>query len=396
MKKEDTGKKRVVILGSTGSIGRSTLDVISKFPERFRVLALGAGENVELLAEQIKKFQPRYAVVRYEKDVQKLAKLVGSEGSKVELFSGYEGYRYIASHPESDLLVSAIVGAAGLLPTYDAVRTGKTIALANKETLVVAGKIITSEAKKSGASLLPVDSEHNAVFQALQGHKKDHVRRIILTASGGPFLNWPRSKIEKASPEEALKHPNWSMGAKITIDSATLMNKGLEIIEAHWLFDMPLERIAVVIHPESIVHSMVEYIDGSVIAQMAIPDMRIPIAYALSFPDRLNVGLPPLDLIELSKLSFFPPDEERFPCLRLAREACTRGETYPAVLNAANEVAVQAFLGKRIGFYDIPKVIEETLEKHSRETLESIEQVLEVDKWAREVALSVIDSKIRR
>ncbi|SFM41260.1 1-deoxy-D-xylulose-5-phosphate reductoisomerase [Thermodesulforhabdus norvegica] len=391
----NTAKKNLVILGSTGSIGRSTLDIVSRFPDRFKVLALAAGKNVELLAEQIRMFRPQYAVIKDEKDIPRLARLLDSEALQVKLLSGTDGYRHIAALPEADLLVSAIVGAAGLLPTYDAVRAGKTIALANKETLVIAGKIITSEARKSGASILPVDSEHNAVFQALQGHRKDDVKRIILTASGGPFYNWPRDKIEKASPDQALKHPNWSMGAKITIDSATLMNKGLEIIEAHWLFEMPLERIAVVIHPESIIHSMVEYIDGSVIAQMAIPDMRIPIAYALSFPARLKIDLPILDLIELSRLSFLPPDEERFPCLRLAREACARGGTYPAVLNAANEVAVQAFLEKRIGFYDIPEVIQKTLEKHGGEALESLEQVLETDKWAREVSASIIAEKRR-
>lgn len=389
-------RKNIVILGSTGSIGTSTLEIIAQFPDRFEVLALGAGKNIELIVNQVQRFHPRYVVVQRREDIDSIVQCTKGFIPNMEIMSGQEGYCYIASHPQADVVVSAIVGAAGLIPTHEAVKAGKIVALANKETLVVAGEIITREAKIHSSSLLPVDSEHNAIFQSLRGHRKEHVKRLLLTASGGPFFKWPRSAIEKATPDQALKHPNWSMGAKITIDSATLMNKGLELIEARWLFDIPIDRIDIVIHPESIVHSMVEYIDGSVIAQMAIPDMRIPIAYALSFPDRLNVELPKLDLIGVKTLSFFAPDEERFPCLRLARESCIRGGTFPAVLNAANELAVEAFLNRRIGFYDIPLVIEKTLERHNYQNLDFIENVLEADMWARKEVEYIIEQQSKR
>lgn len=284
------------------------------------------------------------------------------------------------------MLVSAMVGAAGLLPTLAAIRAGKDLALANKETLVIAGEIVMPLAARHGIRILPIDSEHSAIFQALQGNHHHALKRILLTASGGPFFGKTSEELAQVTPEAALRHPNWSMGRKITIDSATLMNKGLEVIEAHWLFGVPVEQIAIHVHPESIVHSMVEYIDGSVIAQMGIPDMKIPIAYALAYPERLPVQSPPLDLFRLQKLNFFPPDEEKFPCLRLAYEACCRGSTLPAVLNAANEIAVEAFLTGGIGFSEIPRVIEQVMNAHHVAVSLTLEGILEADRWARDQA----------
>ncbi|MFZ0945459.1 MAG: 1-deoxy-D-xylulose-5-phosphate reductoisomerase, partial [Syntrophobacteraceae bacterium] len=295
-----------------------------------------------------------------------------------------------AAFPESDMLVSAMVGAAGLLPTLAAIEAGKDIALANKETLVAAGEIVTGAAAANNVKILPVDSEHSAIFQALQGNHREALNRVLLTASGGPFFNKSRKDLETVSPEAALCHPNWSMGPKITIDSATLMNKGLEVIEAHWLFGVPVERISVYIHPESIVHSMVEYIDGSVIAQMGVPDMKIPIGYALAYPERLPIACPKLDLFRLQKLSFYPPDEEKFPCLRMAFEACRKGSTMPAVLNAANEIAVYAFLEKTIAFYDIPAVIDEVMSAHKPCAKPDLEAILKADAWARKEASKII------
>ena len=344
-------RKKLSILGSTGSIGRSTLEVVRQFPDRFEVVALGAGSNAALLCQQIVEFSPRLVSVLDTQVAYSLQNLLGEKsGSSPDILYGPEGYCRVAAYPEADMLVSAMVGAAGLLPTLSAIEAGKNIALANKETLVAAGEIVMGAAAGKNVKILPVDSEHSAIFQALQGNHREALDRVLLTASGGPFFNKSRSELEAVTPEAALRHPNWSMGRKITIDSATLMNKGLEVIEAHWLFGVPVERISVHIHPESIVHSMVEYVDGSVIAQMGIPDMKIPIAYALAYPERLPVASPRLDLFRLQKLSFYPPDEEKFPCLRLAFDACRKGSTMPAVLNAANEIAVHAFLEKTIGF----------------------------------------------
>lgn len=373
-------------MGSTGSIGVSTLQVVEQFPEHFQVIALAAGRNADLLINQIRRFRPRLAAVMDQELATIVTAALGQEDLQTEVLYGPQGYEQVATHPEIELVVSAMVGAAGLLPTIAAVSSGKHLALANKETLVIAGEIVMDLAAKQGIRILPVDSEHSAIFQALQGNHRHALRRILLTASGGPFFHKSRDELASVTPQAALRHPNWSMGQKITIDSSTLMNKGLEAIEAHWLFGVPVEQIHVHIHPESIVHSMVEYIDGSVIAQMGIPDMRIPIAYALAFPQRLPVQGPPLDLFRLQNLSFYPPDEEKFPCLQLAYEACKRGFTVPAVLNAANEIAVQAFLESLIGFLDIPRIIRRVIEKHNPDERLTLDAVLSADAWARQEA----------
>lgn len=380
-------RKKLTILGSTGSIGRNTLDVVSRFPERFEVVALAAGENIELLAKQAQKFRPHLVSCKNEALARKLAPLL-PEG--VQLKYGKEGAIACATHPEAELVVSALVGAVGLLPTYEAIRAGKDIALANKETLVMAGPLVTEEAKRRGIKLLPVDSEHSAIFQALQAGKKEEVFRLILTASGGPFRTRPKEEFATITREEALRHPNWQMGAKITIDSATLMNKGLEVIEAHFLFGLSPERIIVKIHPQSIVHSLVEFQDGSVIAHLGIPDMRIPIAYALSYPERLPLDLPRLDLVAVSPLTFEEPDLERFPCLKLAYEALRLGGTAPAILNAANEVAVEAFLEGKIRFDLIPFLIEKTLQETESKPLEKLEDVIDADIFARIKAQEIL------
>ncbi|MEJ5300719.1 MAG: 1-deoxy-D-xylulose-5-phosphate reductoisomerase [Thermodesulforhabdaceae bacterium] len=391
--------KNIVILGSTGSIGRNTLDVVRQFPNRFKVIGLAAGENLSLLLKQIQEFNPSVVCVKSFHEASKLRDMLADfpDDRHPEILWSDNGYCDIASLPEAHIVVSAIVGAAGLLPTMYAIRAGKDIALANKETLVIAGSLVTSEVDRTGVRLLPVDSEHNAIFQAMEGHKRLHVRRVLLTASGGPFLHFSREELEHVTPQQALKHPKWSMGKKITVDSATLMNKGLELIEAHWLFRLPPDRIDIHIHPESIVHSMVEYIDGSVLAHLAVPDMRIPIAYALSYPDRLPIQIPRLNLFEVGKLTFLPPDETRFPCLGLAKDVCRQKGTLPAVLNAANEVAVEAFLEGRISFYGIPKLIEhvmnEHLKLHGNIEPTSLDAILQVDAWARNEARSYVARK---
>lgn len=379
-------KKTLSILGSTGSIGVSTLEVVRQFPERFAVSALAAGRNIALLLEQIKVFQPSLVAVLNPLLAEQLRQGLRGRKHQPEVCFGPEGYERVATFPGAQMLVSAMVGAAGLLPTLAAIRAGKDLALANKETLVIAGEIVMPLAARHGIRILPIDSEHSAIFQALQGNHHHALKRILLTASGGPFFGKTSEELAQVTPEAALRHPNWSMGRKITIDSATLMNKGLEVIEAHWLFGVPVEQIAIHVHPESIVHSMVEYIDGSVIAQMGIPDMKIPIAYALAYPERLPVQSPPLDLFRLQKLNFFPPDEEKFPCLRLAYEACCRGSTLPAVLNAANEIAVEAFLTGGIGFSEIPRVIEQVMNAHHVAVSLTLEGILEADRWARDQA----------
>jgi len=379
-------RKALSILGCTGSIGVSTLDVVRQFPERFEVVALAAGRNIDLLCEQIKVFEPSLVAVLDQHLARQLKERLQARNHQPEVLFGQEGYERVAAHPRSRMLVSAMVGAAGLLPTLAGIEAGKDLALANKETLVIAGEIVMRLAKSKGIAILPVDSEHSAVFQALQGNHREALKRILLTASGGPFYDRTRDELALVTPEAALRHPNWSMGRKITIDSATLMNKGLEVIEAHWLFDVPVEQIAIHIHPESIVHSMVEYIDGSVIAQMGIPDMRIPIAYALAYPERLPVQSPPLDLFRLRNLNFYPPDEEKFPCLRLAYEACRRGSTLPAVLNAANEVAVGAFLDGRVTFLEIPQIIKTVMNVHHLAASLTLESILKADQWARREA----------
>ncbi|MBI5043244.1 MAG: 1-deoxy-D-xylulose-5-phosphate reductoisomerase [Nitrospirae bacterium] len=380
--------KKIVLLGSTGSIGANTLDVVDRFPDRFKVIGLTAGENISLLEKQIRRFRPRIASVVKEDAAERLRQRC--RDIDVEIHSGVEGMISAAAFPEADMVISAIVGAAGLVPTVAAIRAGKDVALANKETLVMAGEIVTKEAGKKGVKILPVDSEHSAILQALGGYKNENVKRLILTASGGPFYNTPLSGKRLIKPKDALRHPNWKMGKKITIDSATLMNKGLEVIEARWLFDIPSEKIDVLIHPESIVHSMVEYIDGSVIAQLGVPDMRIPISYALSYPARLNGGFPTLDLARIGNLTFKRPDTKRFPCLSYAYEALNAGGTMPAVLNAANEVAARAFLKEEIGFLDIPKIVKKVMNRHVRQDIVTIEDVLLADRWAREHAEDLI------
>jgi 1-deoxy-D-xylulose-5-phosphate reductoisomerase len=375
--------KRIVILGSTGSIGRNALRVAERFPDRFQVVGLGAGKNIDLVAEQVERFRPRVVSVL-------TAELAGDLRRRLppgtEVLAGLSGYQEVAALPESDLVLSAVVGAAGLMPTLAALRAGKDVALANKETLVMAGDLVTTEVGRHQVRLLPVDSEHSAIFQALSGHRRQDLRRIILTASGGPFLRAGMEELQRVTPAQALAHPNWRMGPKVTIDSATLMNKGLEVIEARWLFDLDLSQIGVAIHPQSIVHSLVEYVDGSVIAQLGIPDMRVPIAYALSYPERLPLDLPPLDLLAVQTLTFLEPDRARFPCLGLAFAALRAGGTMPAVLNAANEVAVEAFLAGWIPFLAIGEVVEETLGRHRSSTAEEVEVILSADRWAREEA----------
>jgi len=376
--------KRISILGSTGSIGTSTLEVVSLFPDRFKVVGLTAGENIDKIETQIRRFKPSIVSLASEEAAKNLRDRC--EDINVEVLSGMEGLIRISTIPEADIIVSAIAGSAGLIPTFAAVKAGKTIALANKETMVMAGEIITREAKEKGVELLPVDSEHSAIFQVMQGERWEEVHKIILTASGGPFLKTSSEEKRKATVKDALKHPNWNMGTKITIDSATLMNKGLEVIEARWLFDVSINQIEVLIHPQSIIHSMVEFRDGSVIAQMGVPDMRIPIAYALSNTERLDLIMPRLDLAKIGMLTFEKPDLKRFPCLSYAYDVVREGGTMPAVLNSSNEVAVRAFLQKRIGFLDIEIVVRETIERHKVSHAKTIEDVLMVDKWAREEA----------
>ncbi len=380
--------RSLTILGSTGSIGLSTLDVVRQHPDKFSISCLAAGQDVRVMAEQIKEFRPDAVSVKDEDSAKKLETLLGEY--KPEILYGIEGTSTIAAADGSDMVVSAIVGAAGLVPTVAAIKAGKHIALANKETLVVAGQLVSDLVNKHHVRLLPVDSEHSAIFQSLEGHRTDDVERIILTASGGPFRNTSLEELKNVRLEQALKHPQWSMGAKITIDSATMMNKGLEVIEAHWLFNMPAEKIGVVVHPQSIIHSMVEYIDGCVMAQLGSPDMRAPIAYALSYPERCESGIQKLDLVKIGTLTFEEPDMVRFPALRLAFDALKAGRTYPAVLNAANEIAVAAFLDKKIGFTDIAATVEKTMQAHEAYSPVELDEYLRADRWARETAQKLI------
>jgi len=380
--------RTIALLGSTGSIGMSTLDLVRQFPERFKVDGLVAGENLKRLASQIKEFAPRCVAIKNEHDIPRLRKLLGN--NRVEVLHGERGATAVSTAHEVDVVVAAIVGGAGLLPTLAGVRVGKEVALANKEALVMAGEIFVNTAKQKGVRLLPVDSEHSAIFQCLQGNRRDEVDKLILTASGGPFLRTPLKLLNRASVAQALKHPNWKMGRKITIDSATMMNKGLEVVEARWEFDMDPGRIDVVIHPQSVVHSMVRYQDGSIIAQLGVPDMRIPIAYALTYPHRLKGGWKPLDLTQHGELNFLPVDSKRFPALRLAYAALREGGTMSAVLNAANEIAVAAFLERKIGFRDIHRIIDKTMQAHVSKRPKEVDEILEVDRWARQTASSLI------
>ncbi len=376
--------KQLSILGSTGSIGVSTLEIIAAYPERFRVVALTAGKNLELFVRQIRQFSPRIAAVASPEDIPQLREMCS--GLDVEILGGVDGLIAAATADETDMVVAAIVGAAGLAPTAAAVRAGKDIALANKETLVTAGHLFMEMVSCYGVKLFPVDSEHSAVFQSIEGHRSQDISKIILTASGGPFRNTPVEQLAHVTVRDALNHPNWSMGRKITIDSATMMNKGLEVLEARWLFDAPVDKIEVNIHPQSIIHSMVEYVDGCVIAQLGTPDMKAPIAYALSYPERIATGVQPLDLTTFSGLTFFKPDLVKFRCLGLAYRAINDGESMPAVMNAANEIAVEEFLNGGIGFLQIAEVIERTMDAHQAYDLKSIEEVLQADSWGRDTA----------
>ncbi len=378
--------KQIAILGSTGSIGCNTLRVVEAFQGEFSVAALGAGANVELLAEQVEQFRPRLVSVSDEASADQFRHELKKRGvvDLPKIAIGVDGLSEVATVDGAEIVIGAVVGALGLLPTYRALELGRRVALANKETLVVAGELMTKAAEKFGAELLPVDSEHNALHQCLRGEKRHELKKLILTASGGPFRNASREEIEQATPAQALKHPTWRMGAKITIDSATLMNKGLEVIEAHWLFNCSADEIDIVVHPQSVVHSMIELIDGSIIAQLGVTDMRHAIQYALTYPDRRPTQLPSLDLASLSKLEFSPPDTEKFPCVNLAYKALRAGGTMPAVLNAANEVAVAAFLDERIKFGQIPKLIQAVCDAHTIQEASSLDIVLGADKWARE------------
>ena len=381
--------KNIAILGSTGSIGVNALSVIQANPEKYQVTALAAGKNIRLLLEQIKRFQPLAVAVIEETAANELKAQLTNSG-RPEIFFGTEGFIRLATMTEVDTIISAMAGAAGLLPTYSGIKAGRNIALANKETMVMAGSLVMAEARKHGVSILPIDSEHSAILQSLQGHPREDLRRVILTASGGPFRDLSLEEMSKVTPAQALNHPNWNMGAKVSIDSSTMMNKGLEAIEAKWLFDLKMDQISILIHSQSIVHSMVEYKDGSIISQMGVPDMIIPISFALSFPHHLKTRVPPLELEKIGTLSFEKPDMKRFRCLDLALKAAEIGGSMPAVLNGANEIAVESFLKGNIGFLDIPDLIEKTMASHKDHPIDSIETVMEVDRWARDMAQSML------
>lgn len=382
---------RLTVLGSTGSIGKSTLDVVARHPDKYKIIALTAQQQDELLFEQCCQFKPRYAVLLDSAASERLSKRVAAAGLDVQVLCGVSELDRVATLPEVDAVMAAIVGAAGMPPTLAAAQAGKKILLANKETLVLAGHLFMDAVRRSGSVLLPIDSEHNAIFQALpHGYAGDMqqsgISKILLTASGGPFRNTPLEQLQHVTPEQACAHPNWSMGRKISVDSASMMNKGLEVIEAHWLFNAGADDIQVVVHPQSVIHSMVQYVDGSVLAQLGNPDMRTPIAYALAYPERIDAGVAALDLFQIAKLDFVAPDFVRFPCLSLAYQALRAGGTTPALLNAANEVAVDAFLNKRIAFLDIPRLIEAVLGRVIRAEVNVLKDVLDADAVARTVA----------
>lgn len=390
-----TSRQRLVVLGATGSIGVNTLDVVARHPDRFEILALSAQHKVERLAEQCRRFSPRFAVVGSDEAADRLIGMLRQSMTDTTVLAGAEALETIASLPEADTVMAAIVGAAGLRPTLAAAKAGKKVLLANKEALVMAGPVFMNEIARNHAILLPIDSEHNAIYQSLpRDYSSDYlnsgVRRILLTASGGPFRQMSLDSLEHVTPDQACAHPNWVMGRKISVDSATMMNKGLEVIEAHWLFNAPGDKIEVVIHPQSVIHSMVEYADGSVIAQLGNPDMRTPIAYALAYPERIEAGVEPLDLCRIGKLDFERPDLRRFPCLGLAYEALERAGNAPAVLNAANEIAVEAFLGGNLAFTRIPWVIEQTMTGTAWADVASLDDVLSADAAARENATNLV------
>lgn len=385
--------KNIALLGSTGSIGTQVLDVVSRLPKRLRVVSLAAHRNVKLLADEIRRFHPTVVSVGSSEDAERLKELLGgSEGLRI--VGGGEGLAQAATVPEADIVVVAVAGTVGLAPTIEAISAGKDIALASKEVLVAAGNIVTRLVEEKGVRLLPIDSEHSAIFQCLQGEDRGKIRRLMLTASGGAFADYPLESLAQVTVEQALAHPTWSMGRKITVDSATLMNKGLEIVEARWLFGVDPSRIEVVIHPQSIVHSMVEFEDGSVVAQMGVPDMRLPIQYALLYPERVDTGLPRLDIAAQGALTFAKPDPEHYPALGLAYRAAEQGGTMPAVMNAANEVAVGLFLDRRIGFLGIQQIVRLVMDRHVPVEDPGLDQVLQADSWARDAAMQVTEGNV--
>ncbi len=377
--------KQIALLGSTGSVGTSTLDVVEQHPGKFSVVAMAAGTNVDLLARQVKRFQPELVSVAHAEAAAALAERLGGSAMP-EIVYGAEGLEQVARHESANFVMTAVVGSVGVSPTLAAIEAGKTIGLANKETLVSAGPVVMKVAKEKGVTIIPVDSEHSAVYQCLQGERREDVSRIILTATGGSFRHVSRQELENVTVAEALAHPNWSMGAKITIDSATMMNKGFEVIEAHWLFDLPYEQIDTILHYESIIHSMVEYKDRAVMAQLGTPDMRVPIQYALSYPERMNLDSEPLDLVKLGTLHFAAMDFERYPLLQLAYDCGKAGGTHPAVLNAANEVAVDLFLKGAIRFLEIETIVRKTCEAHQGVNHPTLEEIFAADRWARSFA----------
>ena len=379
--------KKISLLGSTGSIGTNVLDVIERNPEKFQILGMSAGNNVDLFAKQIRKFKPRVVALFDTKKIPTLKERISD--LDIEILSGEEGSITVATLPEADVVVSGVMGSAGLLPAIYALKSGKNLALANKETLVIAGELVLREAQKTNSQIIPIDSEHSAIFQVLNGEKKERIKKIILTASGGPFRTFSIDEMETVTVKDALKHPNWDMGAKITIDSSTMMNKGLEYIEAKWLFGIntPVE---IIVHAQSIIHSMIEFVDTSIMAQLGIPDMRVPIAYALSYPDRFECDLPSLDLATMGNLTFEAPNFKQFPCLRLAIDAMEIGKTMPAVLNAANEIAVQAFLEELISYKDIAELIHMVMQNHNPSPLKELQDVLIADRWAREETTKLV------
>ncbi len=390
-------QRHLTVLGATGTIGVNTLDVVARHPEKFKIVALTANCQVEKLYRQCLQFEPEYAVMLNPDSAGELRHRLRQSGRGTEVLSGVEALEQVAALPQVDSVMAAIVGAAGLRPALAAAQSGKRVLLANKETLVMSGALFMDAVRRHGAELLPIDSEHNAIFQSLPRNfssdlSENGVRRILLTASGGPFRTVPLSDLENVTPQQACAHPNWVMGKKISVDSATMMNKGLEVIEAHWLFNTAPEQIEVVIHPQSVIHSMVEYADGSVLAQLGNPDMRTPIAYALSYPERIDAGVTPLDLFKIARLDFEKPDFQRFPCLNLAYQALRRGGTAPAVLNAANEVAVAAFLEEKIPFKAIPAIIEKVLADITTRAAESLPDVLSADESARRAAQSMVEA----
>ena len=382
---------KVTILGSTGSIGRNTLEAIHHLKPEFTVVGLAAGRNISLLQEQVSRFKPRIVSVEREEEASELRNMF--KDTSVNILSGEEGAEEVARHGENDIVVSAITGINGLKPTLAAVRSGKRLALANKESMVVAGPLIQDEARTSGSEIIPVDSEHSGIFQCLMKESRKGVKKVILTASGGPFFRTPLDEMNKITLEEALEHPRWNMGRKVTIDSATMMNKGLELIEAHWLFGLQSQELDILIHPQSIVHSLVEWRDGSVLAQLSPTDMKIPILFALTYPDRREAVLPSLDLSRVQRLEFFEVDLEKFPLVRLAREALEEGGSVPVVLNAANEVAVEAFLDKKISFTDIHELVASVVGDHQKSEVRSLEDILEIDQETRQNGLNFLEQR---